>query len=373
VEAVPFHPVKEIFTEHWSLHYGRHNLNKTPIANKIYEFVQTMEEDIELKIWPKSPPWHQKNIFIDLALTTEINKTNTNPEEAFLIAKEYMQIFQNTLHIYTDGSKTQEGKVGYGIFIPKLNIEKSIRTSNKLSIFTAEMLAIKDTLIWVKLNISQINQPITIFTDSKSSLEAIKSTKTKNTTNVAKDIKSLLNDINKMIILVWIPSHTNIKGNEKADSLAKAATKKKTIDLKVNYTYSEILPQIKDYINKKWQNQYRATKTKGHYKKIQPKISRRIKYSNKFRRLEVAITRLRLGKCNLNKYLNDYKIIESPLCTKCGLKEDITHFLMECKAHEIPQLLKNTAKKYNIPLNIPNILSRDILLNIITNNLKRHI
>ena len=176
-----------------------------------------------------------------------------------------------------------------------------------------------------------------------------------------------------MVTLVWVPSHTNIKGNERADSLAKAATEKNTIDLRVGYTFSEILPQIKNYINKKWQRQYRATKTKGHYKKIQPKVNRLIKYANKFRKLEVAITRLRLGKCNLNKYLNDYKIIPSPLCTKCRTREDINHFLTKCKAHNLPQLLKETANKYKIAFNIPNILSKDVLINVINNNLNRHL
>ena len=41
-------------------------------------------------------------------------------------------------------------------------------------------------------------------------------------------------------MLVWIPSHQKIKGNEKADQKAQQATKKQFVDLDVNLELKEI-------------------------------------------------------------------------------------------------------------------------------------
>ena len=63
-----------------------------------------------------------------------------------------------------------------------------------------------------------------IFSDSMSSLEAISGFKLEIdiVQNVIKDYTHLANS-GKTIILCWIPSHVNIRGNERADTAAKSA------------------------------------------------------------------------------------------------------------------------------------------------------
>ena len=58
-----------------------------------------------------------------------------------------------------------------------------------------------------------------IFSDSMSSLEAISGFKLEIdiVQNIMKDYTNLANT-GKTIILCWIPSHVNIRGNERADS-----------------------------------------------------------------------------------------------------------------------------------------------------------
>ena len=53
-----------------------------------------------------------------------------------------------------------------------------------------------------------------------------------------------------MLTLVWIPGHVGLKYNEQADSLAKVATRNKTVDVDIKYeledivmaSYSNLLP-----------------------------------------------------------------------------------------------------------------------------------
>ena len=61
-----------------------------------------------------------------------------------------------------------------------------------------------------------------IFTDSSSSLQALDSNNYDHL--FIHDILKLFNDclsVNKEVVLAWVPSHVGIKGNEKADELAK--------------------------------------------------------------------------------------------------------------------------------------------------------
>ena len=73
---------------------------------------------------------------------------------------------------------------------------------------------------------------------------------------------------------------------------------------------------------------------------------------NTDRFLDVLMTRLRLGKAGLNKYLKKLERIDTDLCMKCntGVVEDIYHYVIECPAYSIPrQRLKNTLISMSIP------------------------
>ena len=98
---------------------------------------------------------------------------------------------------------------------------KSVRLPNNISIFRAELYAL---VLAIEVVRRLKEQNFIIFSDSKSSLEAINNFQIE-VELVQKFIKeyTLLSNSGKNILLCWIPSRTGIWGNEKADTAAKAA------------------------------------------------------------------------------------------------------------------------------------------------------
>ena len=56
--------------------------------------------------------------------------------------------------------------------------------------------------------------------------------------------------VNNKVVLVWIPSHISIKGNEKADELTKQPLNYKILDLKVPYT--DLKVNLNSVFTHKW-------------------------------------------------------------------------------------------------------------------------
>ena len=54
--------------------------------------------------------------------------------------------------------------------------------------------------------------------------------------------------MNKKVVLAWVPTHIGIKGNEKADELAKQALNFNVLDLKVPYT--DLRVNVNSVLNK---------------------------------------------------------------------------------------------------------------------------
>jgi len=92
-----------------------------------------------------------------------------------------------------------------------------------------------------------------IFSDSMSSLEAISGFKLEIdiVQNIIKDYTHLANS-GKTIILCWISSHVNIRGNERADTAAKSALSLPVTNMKL--PACELLPCVSNFCLTKWQD-----------------------------------------------------------------------------------------------------------------------
>jgi ribonuclease HI len=349
----PNHPAKSITEDHWTNHYSKCKAANPSIYTKTSPYHKAIFSlNIESPHSSQIAPWNNKPVTTDDSLTQEIKKSEC-PTALLTLAKQEIQILTELNHtiIYTDASKTTQGKTGIGIYINETT-KWQYRLSNDISIFAAEMTAIKTALELVK-NIKA--NKITIATDSLSSLRSIKSRHSNTNTNLLNNIFCTIAGLKPNINILWIPSHIGIHGNEAADKLASTATQRETIDIIVPFEYNQITKTAAEITEKLWSQQWKESPKISHYFNVTPKLHPTIPLASN-RHDQRLFFRLRSGFSNLNQNLYIQKCHTTGLCEYCQLPETTTHFLTECKS-QIVSDLKNYCLKSNIPFNLNSILN----------------
>ena len=99
---------------------------------------------------------------------------------------------------------------------------------------------------------SQTLQRTVIYSDSLSCLQALENKNIEHPIiQEILHILTYLKEVGSQIEFCWIPSHIGIKGNEKADRIAKRVIDHKMYDIKV--PFSDFKPRIYNYVNSVFQ------------------------------------------------------------------------------------------------------------------------
>jgi ribonuclease HI len=289
------------------------------------------------------------------------------------LALDLINTYDKQIQIYTDGSKTADGKTAAAYYIPNHNVQFKARLTDNITIFAAELMAIQLALLWVINTLKDNDCEIILLTDSMSCLEALSSEESKSRPSLLIDTIDIYNQISSKITFAWIPSHIGIPGNEVADQLAVRATTHCTVDIVTPMELSEHYKSVHTYIHKQWQMRWANCPTGNVYKLLFPNVSNKPNYVCPNRRKEVTVTRFRLGKCRLNAYLYKIGLHPNGNCDTCFVPETIEHFLLKCHQNSTCAALLAACKKRNIIPIYPNILLDSELLEVICNNLHRHI
>jgi len=283
--------------------------------------------------------------------------------------KQHLLLYKETTQIFTDASVRKDGHTGIAYYKPSKCESANYRLSDKMSIVTAELFAIKLALDSLITNSSQ-GETVSLITDSLTAVKLLQENRY-NFTEIESEIKAgatkLFIEKQLRINLIWIPAHIGIYGNEKADILAKQGAEKSCIEIETEGSLKEIHLKIETIIDSEWQKLYNKSSTAREYKKLEPVVSGRIKTNIKSRRKEILITRLRLGKCWLNAYLHKIKKHPTGNCDTCNKPETVEHFLLYCPSSDIFYNTEITTLKEALANeNIEKIYQRII-------NLKRHL
>jgi len=92
-----------------------------------------------------TPPW------VFCYCLVNIESKNIVKTGLYKSVQQYIEArYNDTVHIFTDASKDLTAKTGVAVYIPKYKVTIQKRTTNHLSIFSAEMTAIIMALQWVE-------------------------------------------------------------------------------------------------------------------------------------------------------------------------------------------------------------------------------
>ncbi|XP_055544311.1 uncharacterized protein LOC129729621 isoform X2 [Wyeomyia smithii] len=260
---------------------------------------------------------------------------------------------------YTDGSLLN-GSTGFGIF--NNNFTASYNLDNPASVYVAELAAIQYTLGIIE---TMPTDHYFIFTDSLSSIEALRSMKdVKHSPYLLGKIRehlSALSAKSTQITLAWVPSHCSIPGNERADSLAKVGSINGDI-YERPIAYNEFFGISRQKTLLSWQ----ASWDKGELGRWLHSIIPLVSTKPWFGRLDVGrdfirvMSRLMSNHYGLDAHLSRIGLTNSSLCV-CGQGyHDIEHVVWVCTEYcgARSQLL-DSLRARGIQSNVP---VRDILV-----------
>ncbi|GBN05746.1 hypothetical protein AVEN_21420-1 [Araneus ventricosus] len=124
-------------------------------------------------------------------------------------------------NIFTDDSRIED-KVSCAFVHFRDGIEVESRLSYGATVFMAEVVAIKEAVEYMQ---KKDMRNARVISDSRYALLALNSP-----TEKRRILNSIKEIINGNIDLYWVKAHQGIIGNEKADTLAKEATRHERID-----------------------------------------------------------------------------------------------------------------------------------------------
>ncbi|XP_072398369.1 uncharacterized protein [Diabrotica undecimpunctata] len=192
--------------------------------------------------------------------TIKLPKCNTNlllyhksDTSSHIILQRFQAIkdkYKRYYQIYTDASKTSEMETVGAAFVDE-TIKHQFQLPKEYSIYSAELYAISKALQRIS------NQPKlepVIFTDSLSAVQGILRVYPNHPIlcQIKIDLEELYSK-NKRVEFVWIPSHVDIIGNEKADQEAKEACCMNRPDKELlKIPHSDIQDIIKEFSMRIW-------------------------------------------------------------------------------------------------------------------------
>ncbi|GBN21683.1 hypothetical protein AVEN_11166-1 [Araneus ventricosus] len=242
-------------------------------------------------------------------LLTRAPKHTQHPEMMRQLSLELINnIPSRALVLYTDGSKSDSGRTGSGVYAKAedgLVFRCRFRNPDNCSVFRSELLAIREALDFA---LHFENSDSYILTDCKSSIQYLKNwpeIREKTGQEVISKITTLSQK--SRVYFQWIPFLVGVFGNEEADVLAKEGSALPSATSSELFT-SEIFYIHKAKANSAWKN----PPTHDWYAGNRPGLSLQ---SVGTRSVQTALARLRSGHIKSLKFIDKEKTFSSCPCS----------------------------------------------------------
>ncbi|XP_035984330.1 uncharacterized protein LOC118557933 [Fundulus heteroclitus] len=351
------HPTLEVLKPGWEKEKKQLKSFGWVIKNKVNEMNLNQLDICQTVPLTTIPPWILPDAKVDLALLEKKEKEKYHIMNKYIVL-EHLNKYYNYIQIYTDASKNTSNRVGIAFIIPQFHIKIGKRISDGVSVYTGEMLALLLAVQWVE-EVRPLKS--IICSDSSSSLISLQNNQSDSRPDILIEIQQTLYRINMMglvVNFVWVPAHNEIKGNEMADRMAKESTNKVRVDINVSFGITEIKGIIKQKAKDRWQKLWDEERKGRWLYKIQKRIGQ-MRITERNRREEIIISRLRMGHTGLNRSLFLIGKHQTGKCD-CGEDETVEHVILNCNKYWI-QRNRLTSKLSNmkIKLDIVDLLRKE--------------
>jgi ribonuclease HI len=257
---------------------------------------------------------------VDLSLT-KLQKGNTSADTFKKAFQALTKKYPKHTHIYTDGSKDSSG-VGAAACSDLMSSQKKLNFLS--SVFSAESAAIQLALDQIETSSSK---HFLILSDSLSCLSSLKGFNISDSRILSIVEKLQLLSKQKEIVFAWVPGHTGIPGNDRADGLAKAAIE--TDGINNDAVHHMDLRCVLHRSTSNMFNNYWGAQTSNKLYKIMPDLKPVAKPCLS-RKCDAMLHRLRIGHTALtHSYL--LRGEPPPLCESCDQPLSVEHVLLKCK------------------------------------------
>ena len=336
-------PTSTIIRQHQHLHTAV----RRPIAVRLHNLCQRTNislDDVDQLVLPTLAPWESPSTTITINWLPRHKDTITEAE----LHQHFRALVAGlppSLHLYTDGSKTDEC-VGASVWSSECAL--SFRLPAHTSVFSSELFAIDKAIYYA---LTSRHHSTVIFSDSMSALQAIESGRT-DTNEIQGNIINKLNSCRKSFCLVWVPGHSRIRGNEQADMLARSAAELEGA-WNLRRDLQSCLSAAKSSVNVLWQSYWDNL----HLHTIKPILGEWATADRPTRREEVVLARLRMG-CTLPTHMLPY-IAKAfpPQCITCNVTLSVDHILLHCvRYREARRSLAAFCDNRRLPMTLATLL-----------------
>ena len=304
-------------------------------------------------------PLHNLNDLIDINIPDQSKENQARAHKSLIDhwVKERSAI-DDKIIVYSDGSQSEKGSNGAGIFLTNSDFSKqdsqAWNLGKECEVYDAEIFAIYKALEIGNQKADIETLDIWVFSDSQAALKGLIKGQNRANRALYRKIYSIAKTIKEKGISThfeWVPGHLGIYGNEKADQAAKyGADWVEPTPSEIGTSISFLGRKLREKVLSDWTNIWQSQKTSQgkDYKQFDMQPNLKVNQTKLKKLTWSTMIQLKLAHGYFRSYLTRLPEYDSKICLNCDSNQNETphHVILDCPSQS--DIRKRTIQKLDI-------------------------